>query len=124
MFDIGFWEMALIVVVALVVVGPRELPTLLRGVGSWVGRARGIARELKNELRREVAQADELKRLVERESEIAELHKMLDEARTRIPLDPSQDDLKGGNRAASGDDATGREAGQKPPERDRDGKPS
>ncbi len=124
MFDIGFWEMALIVVVALVVVGPRELPSLLRGVGSWVGRARGIARELQNELGREVAQADELKRLVERESEIAELHKLLDEARTRIPLDLPQDDLKGGTRAASGDNSTGREAGQKPPERDPDGKSS
>lgn len=87
MFDIGFWEMALIAVVALVVVGPRELPALLRGVSSWVGRAREFASEFKNELSREAAHAEELRKMVERESEVAELHKLLDEARSQIPLD-------------------------------------
>lgn len=91
MFDIGFSELAMIAVVALLVIGPRELPTLLRGINSWVKRARGIASEFKNELSREVAQAEELKRLVERETDIAKLHKLLDEARLPATLDPRQD---------------------------------
>ncbi len=87
MFDIGFWEMALVAVVALVVVGPRDLPVLLRNVSSWITRAREVASEFRNELSREAAHAEELKKMVERETEIAELHKLLDEARAQIPLD-------------------------------------
>ncbi|TNC73760.1 Sec-independent protein translocase protein TatB [Rubellimicrobium roseum] len=45
MFDLGWSEMLLIGVVALIVVGPKELPNLFRQVGVFMGKARGIARE-------------------------------------------------------------------------------
>ncbi len=45
MFDLGWSEMLLIGIVALIVVGPKELPGLFRNIGLWVGKARGIARE-------------------------------------------------------------------------------
>lgn len=45
MFDLGWSEMLLIGIVALIVVGPKELPGLFRSVGVWVGKARGVARE-------------------------------------------------------------------------------
>ncbi len=45
MFDMGWGEMMVIGVVALVVVGPKELPTLFRSVGLYLGKARGMARE-------------------------------------------------------------------------------
>jgi len=45
MFDMGWGEMMVIGVVALVVVGPKELPTLFRSVGLYMGKARGMARE-------------------------------------------------------------------------------
>lgn len=45
MFDLGWSEMLLIGVVALIVVGPKELPGLFRAAGQWVGKARGVARE-------------------------------------------------------------------------------
>ena len=45
MFDLGFTELLVIGVVALIVVGPKDLPVLFRNVGRWVGKARGIARE-------------------------------------------------------------------------------
>ncbi len=86
MFDIGFWEVALIALVALVVVGPKELPGLIRGVTSWIARARAVAAELKSEFDRELARADELKRLVERETELAELHKIAQETGKTIPI--------------------------------------
>ena len=45
MFDLGWSEMMLVGVIALSVVGPKELPTLFRSVGQAVGKARGMARE-------------------------------------------------------------------------------
>lgn len=45
MFDLGWTELLLIGIVALIVVGPKDLPVLFRNVGIWVGKARGMARE-------------------------------------------------------------------------------
>ncbi|WP_120635613.1 Sec-independent protein translocase protein TatB [Ruegeria sp. EL01] len=45
MFDLGMTELLVIGVVALIVVGPKDLPVLFRNVGRWVGKARGMARE-------------------------------------------------------------------------------
>ncbi len=45
MFDLGWSEMLLIGIVALIVVGPKELPGLFRSIGVAVGKARGLARE-------------------------------------------------------------------------------
>ena len=45
MFELGWTEMVLIGVVALIVVGPKELPRMFRAVGQFVGKARGMARD-------------------------------------------------------------------------------
>ena len=45
MFDLGWSELLVIGVVALIVVGPKDLPVLFRRVGQFVGKARGMARE-------------------------------------------------------------------------------
>ena len=45
MFDLGWSELLVIGVVALIVVGPKDLPVLFRNIGRWVGKARGLARE-------------------------------------------------------------------------------
>lgn len=45
MFDLGFSELLVIGIVALIVVGPKDLPVLFRRVGQFVGKARGMARE-------------------------------------------------------------------------------
>ena len=47
MFDIGPSELLLCAIVALVVIGPKDLPRVLRTVGQWVGRARGMARHFR-----------------------------------------------------------------------------
>lgn len=54
MFDVGFWELTLVAVIAMIVVGPERLPVVARTVGRWVGRARGYANGLTRELEREV----------------------------------------------------------------------
>ncbi len=44
MFDIAPTELLIVALVALVVIGPKDLPRVMRTVGHWVGRARGMAR--------------------------------------------------------------------------------
>lgn len=61
MFDIGFGELLLIAVVALVVLGPERLPKAARFAGLWVRRARAQWYSVKSELEREL-EAEELKR--------------------------------------------------------------
>jgi len=86
MFDIGFSEILIIAVVAILVVGPKEFPVLVRTIGRWMGRARAVAGEVRSEFQRELAKTEELTRRIERESEIAELHKVVDETKASIPL--------------------------------------
>jgi sec-independent protein translocase protein TatB len=59
MLDVGFSEILLTSAIALVVLGPERLPKVARQVGNWVGRARVMARQLTEQLEREV-NAEEL----------------------------------------------------------------
>lgn len=54
MFEIGFSEILLISVIALVVLGPERLPKLAAQVGRWVGKARSMARQFREQLESEV----------------------------------------------------------------------
>ena len=47
MFDIGWPEMFLVAVVVLLVVGPKELPNILRNVGKWISKAKVVTREFR-----------------------------------------------------------------------------
>ena len=61
MLDFGFSELLLTSAIALVVLGPERLPKVARQVGNWMGRARLMARQLSEQLEREV-NAEELLR--------------------------------------------------------------
>ncbi len=58
MFDIGFWEMSLIALIALVVLGPERLPSLARTAGHWIGRARRMVGEVKADIDREIRNSE------------------------------------------------------------------
>ena len=58
MFDIAPSEFMLVAVVALVVIGPKDLPRAMRFVGQWVGRARGVARQFRSGFDEVVRQAE------------------------------------------------------------------
>lgn len=88
MFDIGFSEIFVIAIVALLVLGPERLPKAARFAGLWVRRARAQWHSVKSELESELA-AEELKRsLRDTQESLRETHQelgaSLDEARNRI----------------------------------------
>src|SRR5687768_13033558 len=58
MFEVGFTEILLILGLALIVLGPERLPKLASQVGRWVGRARSMARQFRDQLDREVEAVD------------------------------------------------------------------
>jgi sec-independent protein translocase protein TatB len=64
MFGVSFSELALIFVVAMVVLGPKRLPGLVRKIGRWVGKARSMARDFQQQLENEI-NLDELNRMTE-----------------------------------------------------------
>jgi sec-independent protein translocase protein TatB len=61
MLDFGFSEILLTSAIALVVLGPERLPKVARQVGNWMGRARVMARQLSEQLEREVTAEELLK---------------------------------------------------------------
>lgn len=73
MFDIGYSELLLIAIVALVVIGPKDLPRVMRTVGQWVGRARGMARHFRSGID-----------TMMREAELEEMEKKWKEENDRI----------------------------------------
>lgn len=62
MFDIGFWEIAVIGAIMLVVLGPERLPGVARTAGFWLGKLRSMVSDVKAEVKREM-DAAELKEL-------------------------------------------------------------
>lgn len=54
MFDIGFWELVIISIVALLVVGPERLPGLMRDLGRWARAVRRFIVQTRQELEREL----------------------------------------------------------------------
>lgn len=85
MFDIGFWELVLIGVVALVVIGPEKLPGLARTAGMWVGKARRVIASTKADIEQEI-KADELKRIIEEQTKanMNSIHEIVEETQSAV----------------------------------------
>ena len=62
MFDIGGWEFLIIGIVAIVIIGPKDLPGLIRSVVGWVRKARELAREFQSGID-DLAQEVELEKI-------------------------------------------------------------
>jgi sec-independent protein translocase protein TatB len=61
MLDFGFSEVVVTSMIALVVLGPKRLPGVMRKIGNWMGRARVMARQLTEQLEREINAEEILK---------------------------------------------------------------
>lgn len=79
MFDFSFGELVVVGIIALVVIGPKDLPVVAHKIGKTVGKLRSYLGAIKSDLNYEIEKANELKSLMEKESEIAELHRLLKE---------------------------------------------
>ena len=93
MFDVGFWELAIIAVIALLVIGPERLPKAAHTAGLWVGRARRMVTDVKADIDREIREGDlaELKKAGE---ELKKTQSALESAGAEIIEDSELGELK------------------------------
>jgi sec-independent protein translocase protein TatB len=88
MFEIGFWEILLILILALLVIGPERLPGAARTAGFWFGKARRYIEGVRDEVSQQF-DVNELKRLIHnQEVQINELQQKL---HTPLALDDDED---------------------------------
>lgn len=89
MFDIGFWELTVIGVVALLVIGPERLPGVARTAGHWAGKARRYLGSVKADIDREM-RAEELRKILDDQATAKELHEIIED--TKSTLDSAKND--------------------------------
>lgn len=79
MFDIGFWELCLVGLVSLLVLGPERLPKAARIAGFWVGKARHTIAAVKTEINQEL-HAEEMRQILEQQqAEMQNFQQVIDE---------------------------------------------
>jgi len=83
MFDFGMWEIAIILVITLIVVGPEKMPALARKAGLYVGKFRKFVSKIKNDINSEI-EAEELKEQLSVKNEELFVSQTLDEAKSGI----------------------------------------
>ncbi|WP_422461082.1 MULTISPECIES: Sec-independent protein translocase protein TatB [unclassified Endozoicomonas] len=111
MLDIGFTELLLVAVIALVVLGPERLPQAIRTTAYWVGKIRRSFQSVKEELEREI-DADGIKQQLHNEAVMKELNKtreqfqsQINDLKKSVSIDPAEDQTSSGVNASSGVDS-------------------
>lgn len=100
--NIGWFELLILMVLAIVVVGPKDLPRLMRTLGQWTGKARAMAREFQDSFEE-----------MGREADIEDLHKEFDDIKTQTISAVTEQPFQ------VADDASSEDGDQEePPERD------
>ena len=83
MFDFGFWEIAIIGVITLIVVGPERMPSLARKVGLYFGKFNKFLNKVKSDINEEL-KVDELKEQLSMDQEKISLSEVAEEVRSSI----------------------------------------
>ena len=103
MFDVGFSELVMVGLIALLVIGPERLPKAARIAGFWIGKARSAITRVKAEIKQEL-HAEEMRQiLLEQQQSIADelkqtakdTHEVIDDINTNLKTEqqkPQQDD--------------------------------
>ena len=86
MFDIGFFELIIIAIVALVVIGPEKLPGVARTAGKWVGRMSRFITDVKTDIDREIKQ-EELRKALAEDAGLDEIKQIMNTDDFRIDDD-------------------------------------
>lgn len=87
MFEIGFSELVLIGIVALLVIGPERLPGVARTAGLWLGRLRGYVNSVKHDIDREL-RTEELERLLREQSRVPALEEIIEISKDAVTKPP------------------------------------
>ncbi|MGD8175956.1 Sec-independent protein translocase protein TatB [Marinimicrobium sp. ARAG 43.8] len=107
MFDIGFFELLVIAIVGLIVIGPERLPEAARAVGLWIGRLKRSLRETRSELERQIG-ADDIRRQLHNEEVMRSLEatrrqvQQAVEDGTKLPAAPTNHNAPTGSEADNG----------------------
>ena len=83
MFDVGFWEIAIIALIALIILGPERLPRAARTMGLWVGKARRTLSEVKRDIDREL-DASELKNIKNIKDDLKDTKNIFEDAASTL----------------------------------------
>ncbi|MDA9030290.1 Sec-independent protein translocase protein TatB [Candidatus Pseudothioglobus singularis] len=83
MFDFGFWEIAIIGIISLIVVGPEKMPSLARKAGLYFGKFYKFLNKIKSDINEEL-KVDELKEQVSMDQEKISLSEVAEEVRSSI----------------------------------------
>ncbi len=83
MFEIAFNEIFMIMVIALIVVGPERLPGMARKAGALLGKMRRFVSNVKQDIEKEV-KAEELKKIIQEQADSAGIHEIIEETRQTL----------------------------------------
>lgn len=83
MFDVGFWELCLIGLVSLIVIGPEKLPKVARIAGFWIGKTRNMVASVKSEIREEL-QEEEMRQMLEQHPVVTDFKNIVEETSNSI----------------------------------------
>jgi sec-independent protein translocase protein TatB len=78
MFDIGFWELCLVAIVSLIVIGPEKLPKVARLAGFWVGKTKNMVASVKSEIKEEL-QEEEIRQMLKQHPTIDDFKNSIEE---------------------------------------------
>lgn len=95
MFDVGFWELLMIGVIGLLVVGPERLPEFARTIGRWVGQAQRMVRSVRADIERELETENLRSMITQQEEQIQELKGLVREVRDDAQAGIGTDELSG-----------------------------
>ncbi len=87
MFDIGFWEFALIGVITLIVVGPEKMPAIARKAGKYAGKAKRFMAKIQEDIDDEL-EADKIKEHLNLQDEDSNVLEVLEDTKSTL------DDIK------------------------------
>lgn len=90
--DVGFWELVIIAVVGLLVIGPNRLPEVARTLGRWAGRTRAFVNSVKNDVDREL-RAQELRDMMQ-PKERDDIYEFVEEAKKSLDFSDTDNSKK------------------------------
>lgn len=83
MFDVGFWEICLIGVISLLVIGPEKLPKVARLAGFWLGKTRRMVDAVKSEITEEFRE-EEIRQALNKQSGLDDIKQLVKDASEAI----------------------------------------